>query len=459
MRYFSNKHVENKQIEKDDIIRLASVLEEYKNEWLQRASAEEEYNNSIKKAGKKYDSYSSSLSYNIAFNDGRDITEPNREWFLENINDIDNIERVYVRYSLSFFDYSDDREIRTIYVDLFINKKKQENRHNVGFQLSYKNLDDEGNILHKQLQTVKEQLDEKELLTASDICKIVGVLESHKKEYDYNQKQEDELSKIGPTKNEKYSSLKSNVTYTIEWYDGKDKTEKSYDWFLENMQKIDKISKITIEFSLNFRDEDVYKTLSSSIYFKVWEKGYDSSAVYGVDSGNMDSEADALYSKIESVFHNCPTRYDGTIKNRGFRIQGFSIAVGIILSYVLYIALKIALKDSDGIFYNLLHNKNVLVFGQWIVAIVFGNVLASWYINMLYSNMLPERKYVRYDRSNHKSVYKDEVEDYIADSELHIGKFADLGLKRNLIKKLYKYSIILIGVQIIISVILFLLLK
>ncbi len=77
----------------------------------------------------------------------------------------------------------------------------------------------------------------------------------------------------------------------------------------------------------------------------------------------------------------------------------------------------------------------------------------------VYRPLLPETKYAGYNSSTYKSVYKDDVDDYLEHSEVHIGKFWDAEKRRNKIEKIYKVTRIIVLIQIVISAILYLILK
>ncbi len=106
-----------------------------------------------------------------------------------------------------------------------------------------------------------------------------------------------------------------------------------------------------------------------------------------------------------------------------------------------------------------MNNKYVLVFGQWFVAILLGNIFSYWYIISIYKPLLPETKYAGYDSTTYKSKYKDDIEDYIEHSEVHFGKFWDAEKRRTQIEKIYKVTRIIVLVQLLISLILFFVLK
>ena len=106
-----------------------------------------------------------------------------------------------------------------------------------------------------------------------------------------------------------------------------------------------------------------------------------------------------------------------------------------------------------------LNNKYVIVFGQWFAAILLGNVFSYWYILSLYRPLLPSTKYAGYNRSTYKSQYTDDIDDYLEHSEVHFGKYWDAEIRRNKIEKIYKITSKIVLVQLLISVILYFVIK
>lgn len=184
-----------------------------------------------------------------------------------------------------------------------------------------------------------------------------------------------------------------------------------------------------------------------------------SDVIVNVDATNQESEARNVYSTIMNILEDNPDRYDKTIKFRKIRMQSFTISIGIILSYILYVVLMMNKEKITPDILGYLDNKNILVFGQWFVAILLGNVASFWYILSIYRPLLPESKYAGYNSSTYKSVYKDDITDYLEHSEVHIGKFWDAEKRRNKIEKIYKITKLVVLIQIVISTILFLILK
>ena len=190
-----------------------------------------------------------------------------------------------------------------------------------------------------------------------------------------------------------------------------------------------------------------------SLYFREFDVTID------IDTTNQENEAHNLYSEVMNILEENEDRYNKTMKHRKIRTQCFTISVGIILSYILYVILKINIDKIPPTLAEYLNNKYILVFGQWFVAILLGNVLSYWYILSVYSPLLPDTKYAGYNYSTGRGNYTDDVDDYIEHSEVHFGKYWDAEKRRTKIEKMYKITSKIILVQLLISVILFFIIK
>lgn len=79
-------------------------------------------------------------------------------------------------------------------------------------------------------------------------------------------------------------------------------------------------------------------------------------------------------------------------------------------------------------------------------------------MSKLYRYILPKAKYSHYDRSSHKSVYMDNIEDYVSHNEVQIDIFANNGKNRKLIEKIYKVTSKIVLAQLLLSIIFFIVL-
>ena len=78
---------------------------------------------------------------------------------------------------------------------------------------------------------------------------------------------------------------------------------------------------------------------------------------------------------------------------------------------------------------------------------------------MLYKPLVPYAKDAGYNSSTHRSVYRDDISDYLEHSEVHFGKYWDAEKKRKRIEDIYKVTKIILLVQLVISAILFFVMK
>ena len=182
------------------------------------------------------------------------------------------------------------------------------------------------------------------------ITDVANYLEDYKEKWDKIFKQENEKNKNKPfgEKNYEYENGYTNLKYTIEFHNGKNITESDYNWFVGNLSEPRMIKGIELQMSISYNTRsqasnynDIRNNINVTVYFRDCggELKY-SDVTINVDTTNQENEAHNIYSTIMNTLENNPDRYDNTIKHRKIRIQCFTISVGIILSYILFIVLK-----------------------------------------------------------------------------------------------------------------------
>lgn len=301
-------------------------------------------------------------------------------------------------------------------------------------------------------------------ISIKSIIDVANYIEDYKERYDkiFQDEENKNKGKSFGEKNYDYENGYTRLEYTIEFHNGKRITESDYNWFVGNLNNTRIIKEICISLSIAYNSKsngskynDIRNSIHANVEFRdCGMKLKYSDVTINIDTTNQENEAHNIYSTIMNTLEDNPDRYDKTIKSRKIRIQSFTISVGIILSYILYVVLLINKNKLPGDILNYLSNKYVLIFGQWFVAILLGNAFSYWYILTVYKPLLPETKYAGYDRSTYKSKYKDDIDDYVEHSEVHFGKFWDAENRRNKIEKIYKITRIIVLVQLLISVIL-----
>lgn len=299
------------------------------------------------------------------------------------------------------------------------------------------------------------------------IIDVANYLEDYKEDYIKKFELDESKNKNIPFEEKvwEYENGNAEIRYTIEFHNGKTITETDYNWFIGNTNEPRIIKCIRIDLSVSYfsntsRNNNGYNRINAYIEFQDCGMNLKySDASVSVETTNKENEANNIYSEIMNILENNDDRYNKTLKYRKVRMQCFTISIGIILSYILFVVLKINKEQLSPMIADYINNKYILVFGQWFVAILLGNVFSYWYILSVYKPLLPETKYAGYNSSTYKSVYKDDIEDYLEHSEVHFGKFWDAERRRNKIEKIYKVTNKIVLIQLLISVILFFILK
>ena len=70
-----------------------------------------------------------------------------------------------------------------------------------------------------------------------------------------------------------------------------------------------------------------------------------------------------------------------------------------------------------------------------------GSIIANAKLDKYYDPIMPDKKYAGYDTTNHKSVYKDDVDQYVNTSDILIGTKVNNLTYREKINEIYnKYK-------------------
>lgn len=298
------------------------------------------------------------------------------------------------------------------------------------------------------------------IITIKEIEQIANYLENKKEEYE-------RLINIDENKNRglKFSEQKFEykttnppfIDYTITYRDNKILTQQDYNWFIGNLTNPQNIHRIRIEFRIRYSENYTnperynYKHMNISISMS------EDSARIMVNSDQLEDETYTMYNDIIDVLNNTQERYNTTIKNRNFRIQSFCLSIGFVLSYIVYFILKmISLPEGLEVFVT---NKFVIILGQWFVSAIIGNVIGYNIIANWYKNLIPKTKYAGWNKSKHRATYIDNIDDFVGHNEVQIGQFANNGKDREKIEKVYKITKNIVLFQLVISILLFFILK
>lgn len=301
------------------------------------------------------------------------------------------------------------------------------------------------------------------------IIEVADYFEEYKNRYLKIFDEEDRRNKgknLSETDYEHYYG-EAKVTYTISLKDGKEMRESDYNWFVSYMKNPQIIQEAEIQLYVSYyskgeRERDLSYEKHNSIAETVdfYSREFSGTrAVINLSSTNLEKEANNLYYTTEGILNNNKERFDKTIKHRKIRTQAFCIAVGVVLSYILYAVISLNANKLPINISTYLTNKYIVVFGQWFAAILLGNVFSYWFMLSLYKPLIPDARYVGYNYSAGKSVYVDDIEEYQKHSEIQIGNLWDAGKRRAKIEKIYSITRIILLIQLLISTVLYFVMK
>lgn len=299
------------------------------------------------------------------------------------------------------------------------------------------------------------------IIPIETIVEIAGYLEDQKEEYKrlFENDKNKNMNLNYREQVYQYKGDNAKVQYIIKFKDGKEIEEEDYNWFIGMLNNLKAIEEITfyyhVDYSSNYENREHYEYMR----INTWIHFYENSISLSVDGKNMEEQVYRLHSYLRGVLENNDERYNKTVKNRKLRIQSLCFSIGFILSYIIYFILIANKAKLPQIYANYLNNKYVVIFGQWFISAIMGNVFGLPIMMGLYRNILPKTKYSHYSRSSRKSVYVDNIEDYTAHDEVQIGQFANNGKNRETIEKIYKITSKIVLVQLVISVLLFVIMK
>lgn len=175
------------------------------------------------------------------------------------------------------------------------------------------------------------------------------------------------------------------------------------------------------------------KMISQNINMSIYEHKMN----IEVNLSSEDDKMNDIYQLIKEKILNAPERYDRIIRKKSFITNKIGFALGIIPSLIICTLLVFVspVRQIYGMTYVL------FPIAAFILAFLIGNTLFGGNLDRLYSTITPKQKYAGWDSTNHKSVYKDDIDDFVSTSEIIIGKNIDNLKNRSEIAKLEeKYS-------------------
>lgn len=223
---------------------------------------------------------------------------------------------------------------------------------------------------------------------------------------------------------------------TFNFYDDTNITVDNYNSFITLFNsRLNEIKDLWLRYSFSYwmKQNGQTEYVSQHIYMTIFEHKMD----IEVNLSSKDQRMDDVFRLIKEKVLTAPERYDRIIKNKSSIVTKITFALGLIPSIILCFLLALIPAVRE------VYSATYVLFPIAVILLGFtlGPTIFSGKLNSLYSTLSPKKKYAGYDTKNMKSVYKDDIDDYLNKSEIIIGKNVDNLKKRAEIAEMEeKYS-------------------
>ncbi len=245
----------------------------------------------------------------------------------------------------------------------------------------------------------------------------------------------------------------SKLTFDVDFTDDTSIKFDNYNNFISIFNnRLDEIKYISVYYLISYTTESEERKseyYNQHINMTIREDRMD----IDVSLSSNDNKINDIYELIKSKVLNAPPKYDKVIQKKSTINTIVGLAIGFIPALIIT-ALLVFVPTIRQIY---AMGYVVYPIASIILAFVIGGTIGSSKLDKWYKSINPEQKYDGYDTTNHKSIYKDDIDSYIKSSEILIGKNANnLTCRKNIIEcyeKYKKYIPYEIGVMLFMSII------
>lgn len=279
---------------------------------------------------------------------------------------------------------------------------------------------------------------ENKIISSDDLTQIFQLMGETLKKYLKVSQQEEMQNRMldTPYQNYTFKDEGSKMKVTVDFYDNTNITFDNYDNFMGIFySRIDEIKTMDIHYALNYtvmtpapnRSRNFY---TQSIQMHINENKLDIT----LNLKSADPKLDEIYNFIKNKILNAPEKYDEVIRNKNKIINTVSFGAGMIPGIVIA-SLLLFIPVVNNI---ILKGYVVYPIVAVILSYMIGSMISSSKLDKYYETIVPSKKYVGYDSTNYKRIYKDDIDSFVGTSEILIGKKINNLDNRRMIKKVYE---------------------
>ncbi len=282
---------------------------------------------------------------------------------------------------------------------------------------------------------------ENKIISNDDLMQIFQLMGETLKKYLKISQQEEMKNRTLELQHKNYTFKDegSKMKVTVDFYDNTDITFDNYDNFIGIFySRLHEIKSMHVYYALNYnvitpepnRSRNYYM---QSIQMYITENKLDIS----LNLKSSDPKLEEIYALIKNKILNAPVKYDDIIKNKTKITNTVALGTGLVPGIIIT-TLFLFIPTLNNI---ILKGYVVFPIVSLILSYIIGSMVASSKLDKYYDAIMPDKKYAGYDTTNHKKIYKDDIESFVGTSDILIGKKVNNLSDRNRIKQEYaKYK-------------------
>lgn len=280
---------------------------------------------------------------------------------------------------------------------------------------------------------------ENKIITSEALMEIIQTMNETLKKYERIGDQEKLQNQMLETKYQAYTYKygTSKLTFDVNFNDNTDIHIDRYEAFsgiyYSRLTEIKSINVHMYTFYDTKKEGEQSTSYSQSITMYVTNKKMDIS----INLKSEDPKFDNVYNKIKEKILTAPEKYDETIKNKSKIMNTVAIATGTIPAIIITSIFLFVPEVNKVLLKGIVVYPLVVAFLMYFI----GSIVANSKLDKYYDPIMPDKKYAGYDTTNHKSVYKDDVDQYVNTSDILIGTKVNNLTYREKINEIYdKYK-------------------
>lgn len=205
----------------------------------------------------------------------------------------------------------------------------------------------------------------------------------------------------------------SNLKFTINFYDDTEIKFDNYNNFISIFNtRLEEIKDIYVYYSLSYGSTNFEGKLDyhhQNITMYIYERKID----LNISLESNDDKMNDVYELIKNKIQMAPERYDDVVRNKSSISWRVGTAIAFIPS-IIFFTLLLLIPSL-----RMIMSNSFVLFPICSVMLTFflSGTFSGMKLDDLYKNIVPDKKYVSYEKG-----YKDDIDKYLQDSEILIGK-------------------------------------